>query len=242
MGRGLLDVLPVLGVPEHRRRLPFGAFRQEGHPQVAGNVVDDGGQAGSCLRGGADPDLGEDKAVQEHVAAHRQGAAAQGHPPEGPAVVKGAAADLPQGFRQGDFLQEVPRHRVKALFFRGRAGGACLARAVPAAPQHRAGHAVPHRPRKAVAAQPGQGQHLPFGARQGLGQGQDRLIPVGPGQGGGAVGLHRIVKGKLHGCLPSKTKRPRGVLPPGSAQIPFDQPWAAWARQSSMPARTAWLV
>ena len=92
VGGGLLDVLPVGGIPQRRQRRG-GTGRAKLSPHGLGDVVHKGKQAGRFFRACLHPDGLQREAVQKHIAAHGQAARAHGEQTQLAAVVECAAAD-----------------------------------------------------------------------------------------------------------------------------------------------------
>ena len=92
VGGGLLDILPVGGIPERRQRRG-GTGRPELRPHGLGDVVHEGKQTGGVPGRGLHPDGLQREAVQKHIAAHGQAARAHGEQTQLAAVVECAAAD-----------------------------------------------------------------------------------------------------------------------------------------------------
>ena len=92
VGGGLLDVLPVGGIPERRQR-DCCTGRAKLSPHRFGDVVHKGKQAGRFFRACLHPDGLQREAVQKHIAAHGQAARAHGEQTQLAAVVECAAAD-----------------------------------------------------------------------------------------------------------------------------------------------------
>ena len=119
VGGGLLDILPVGGVPQRcQRRGGIGGPELRLHR--LGDVVHQCKQPGGLLRCGLHPQGLQRKAVQKHIAAHGQSPAAHREQTQAAAVVKGAAANDLYAVRQGGFLQKAAAHRVQFLLVRGR--------------------------------------------------------------------------------------------------------------------------
>ena len=114
VGGGLLDVLPVGGIPQRRQRRG-GTGRPELRPHGLGDVVHKGKQTGGVPGRGLYPDGLQREAVQKHIAAYGQAAAAHREQAQAAAVVKGAAADHLQTVRQGDLFQKIAAHRVQRV-------------------------------------------------------------------------------------------------------------------------------
>ena len=115
VGGGLLDILPVGRVPQRRQRCG-GVGGPKLRLHRLGDVVHQCKQAGGLLRCGLHPQGLQRKAVQKHIAAHGQAAAAYREQTQAAAVVKGAAADDLHTVRQGDFLQKAAAHRMQLRF------------------------------------------------------------------------------------------------------------------------------
>ena len=149
VGGGLLDILPVGGVPQCRQRCG-GVGGPELRLHRLGDVVHQCKQAGGLLRCGLHPQGLQRKAVQKHIAAHGKSPAAHREQAQAAAVVKGAAADDLYAVRQGGFFQKAAAHRVQFHFVRSRG---VKVKIVPA------GRLLPHRlpkrpgqPHRAVCA------------------------------------------------------------------------------------------
>ena len=119
VGGGLLDILPVGGVPQRRQRRG-GIGGPELRLHGLGDVVHQCKQPSGLLRCGLHPQRLQRKAVQKHIAAHGKSPAAHREQAQAAAVVKGAAADDLYAVRQGGFFQKAAAHRVQFLFVRGR--------------------------------------------------------------------------------------------------------------------------
>ena len=149
VGGGLLDILPVGGVPQRRQRRG-GIGGPELRLHGLGDVVHQCKQPSGLLRCGLHPQGLQRKAVQKHIAAHGKSPAAHCEQAQAAAVVKGAAADDLYTVRQSDFLQKAAAHRVQFFFVRSRG---VKVKIVPA------GGLLPHRlpkrpgqPHRAVCA------------------------------------------------------------------------------------------
>ena len=92
VGGGLLDILPVGGIPQRRQR-GCCTGRAKLSPHGLGDVVHKGKQAGRFFRACLHPDGLQREAVQKHIAAYGQAAAAHREQAQAAAVVKGTAAD-----------------------------------------------------------------------------------------------------------------------------------------------------
>ena len=92
VGGGLLDILPVGGIPERRQR-GCCTGRAKLSPHRFGDVVHEGKQAGRFFRACLHPDGLQREAVQKHIAAHGQAARAHGEQTKLAAVVECAASD-----------------------------------------------------------------------------------------------------------------------------------------------------
>ena len=103
VGGGLLDILPVGGVPQRRQRRG-GIGGPELRLHRLGDVVHQRKQPSGLLRRGLHPQGLQRKAVQKHIAAHGQAAAAHREQTQAAAVVKGTAANDLYTVRQGNFL------------------------------------------------------------------------------------------------------------------------------------------
>ena len=216
VGGGLLDILPVGGIPQRRQRRG-GIGGPELRLHRLGDVVHQCKQPSGLLRCGLHPQGLQRKAVQKHITAHGKSPAAHREQAQAAAVVKGATANDLYTVRQSDFLQKAAAHRVQLFFVRSRgvkvkivSAGGLLPHRLPKRPgqPHRAVCAycvatqgIRRRQaaglfRKAVVAQFGNSKAAALRCWQCAGQRDTRLCAVHPHQPGCVCRKRQDIQGE----------------------------------------------